>query len=523
LPLLNRNMDALEITVISDGVSGVPITPKAIPEVVTEGLPKKSESSTKEETPALTGALALSTTPHIYHSPIDNQARFTDPQSAETLRCWICEHGTKQIKDEVPDFSRNWLSRGTSLIWTACEAIEGRGDRLNIITITKELEDAKVLEQAGGVSAVIVTYQSWHVVTSAIDRLRSLHQKREAARIGKQLADGFLAEEDALTQLNALVEASRGQESLFQALLKGAVPFPKLKEVGIPPRRLIMGDWFFESDLCFVFAPRGLGKTWFSLGLGVAISCKEEFGPWKVHERAPVLYVDGEMPCQSLEERIAGLGGDEDLMVLNHESLFHITSRVLNLTDSKSQKAITRLCHEKGIKVLILDNLSCLFSGMKENDADAWEAVLPWLLELRRNRIAVVIVAHAGRNLHMRGTSRREDAAFSVIRLDEVADKGSSPKEGARFIARFTKDRNSKKEQSAREWAVITGQDGLTTITTNEADGMAVLIEWVRDGLTTPTDIGKEMGLSTGQVSKMASRAIETGKLRKDGRGYALP
>jgi hypothetical protein len=234
------------------------------------------------------------------------------------------------------------------------------------------------------------------------------------------------------------------------------------------------------------------------------------------------LYVDGEMPCQSLQERIEGMGGDDELIVLNHESLFHLTGRVLNLTDPKSQQAITRLCLEKGIKVLILDNLSCLFSGMKENEADAWEAVLPWLLDLRRNRIAVVIVAHSGRNGNMRGTSRREDSAFSVIRLDDVADKGAVLKVGARFIARFTKDRNSKTEQPAIEWTFKTGKDGKTTITTKEADGLAVLIEWVKDGLTSPTEIGKEMGLSTGQASKMANKAIEAGKLRKVGRVYAL-
>jgi len=482
------------------------------------------EGSPKRETPAPTGVTHLSTTNHNYHTTFVNQARFTDPQSDQILKGWICEHGTKQIREETPDFSPKCLSYATSLIWEACERIEGRGDHPDIITINQELQESQLLEQCGGAAAIMVGHQVWAVVSSAIRRLRTLHRKREAARIGKGLEEGNLPLDDAHKQLTAVIEASRRQDSLFEALLKGAVPFPKLKEVGIPPRRPIIGDWFCESDLGFVFAPRGLGKTWFALGLGVAIACKTEFGPWKVHDHAPVLYVDGEMPCQSLEERIAGLCGDDELTVLNHESLFHLTGRVVNLTDAKVQQAITRLCLEKGFKVLILDNLSCLFSGMKENDADSWETVLPWLLELRRNRIAVVIVAHSGRSgQNMRGTSRREDAAFFVIRLDEVADKGAILKEGAKFISRFTKDRNSQTEQPAIEWKFQTGQDGKTIITTKEADGLAVLIEWVRDGLTTPTDIGKEMGLSTGQVSKMANRAIEAGKLRKDGRGYALP
>jgi hypothetical protein len=31
------------------------------------------------------------------------------------------------------------------------------------------------------------------------------------------------------------------------------------------------------------------------------------------------------------------------------------------------------------------------------------------------------------------------------------------------------------------------------------------------------------MGVSKGTISKMAKRAIEAGRLRKEGRGYALP
>ena len=107
--------------------------------------------------------------------------------------------------------------------------------------------------------------------------------------------------------------------------------------------------------------------------------------------------------------------------MLNHDALFHRSGKVLNLADPVTQEALLATMLEDGVKVLFLDNLSCLFSGVKENDADAWESVLQWLLTLRRHRIAVVFVHHSGRNKEtMRGTSRREDAAFWVIRLDEI-------------------------------------------------------------------------------------------------------
>ena len=44
----------------------------------------------------------------------------------------------------------------------------------------------------------------------------------------------------------------------------------------------------------------------------------------------------------------------------------------------------------------------------------------------------------------------------------------------------------------------------------------------LEDGLTTATDIAEEMGISKGQVSKMATAAIKAGWLAKDGREYKL-
>jgi biotin operon repressor len=60
-----------------------------------------------------------------------------------------------------------------------------------------------------------------------------------------------------------------------------------------------------------------------------------------------------------------------------------------------------------------------------------------------------------------------------------------------------------------------------------QADADEVLLQWVRDGLTSATEIAEELGLSKGQVSKRASKLIAEGRLVKSGRGrgrgYALP
>ncbi len=63
-----------------------------------------------------------------------------------------------------------------------------------------------------------------------------------------------------------------------------------------------------------------------------------------------------------------------------------------------------------------------------------------WLLKLRRQGIAVLLVHHAGTNGRQRGTSRREDALDTVIALRRPEDY--SPEQGARFEVHFEKLRN---------------------------------------------------------------------------------
>ena len=85
----------------------------------------------------------------------------------------------------------------------------------------------------------------------------------------------------------------------------------------------------------------------------------------------PVLYVDGEMPFETIQQRTADLGASEALAVLNHKTLFHKSGAVLNLRDLVCQTAVAQHCLISAIKVLVFDNLSCLVSGVKGNDAGA--------------------------------------------------------------------------------------------------------------------------------------------------------
>jgi len=299
----------------------------------------------------------------------------------------------------------------------------------------------------------------------------------------------------------------------------------RLTQITVPPRETIVGAWFKQGDLGFIYGPRGLGKTWFAMLLARKCSEGGSVGEWNVHKPRRVLYVDGEMPLDGICERDKALSNvaADGMFYLQHEALFHLTGKVLNLTNPSVQAAILEKCLRDGIEILFLDNLSCLFSGIKENDADAWERVLPWLLDLRRNRIAVVFIAHAGRNGLMRGTSRREDAAFWIINLAEAKDAGEI-QAGAKFVARFVKNRNSTEaECPPLEWHFVKPKgETKARVSWKKLSSQQFFRQCIEDGLTAATDIADEMRISKGQVSKLAKKGIEAGWLKKNGRDYDL-
>jgi putative DNA primase/helicase len=159
---------------------------------------------------------------------------------------------------------------------------------------------------------------------------------------------------------------------------------------------------------------------------------------------------------------------------------------------------------------------------MEESSSDSWELVLPWLLQLRRLKIAVIIVAHAGRNGFMRGTSRREDSAFWILKLTPTGDDKTGGERQATFISHFDKERNSGKAQQPIEWTFETDASGIVKVTHKIADTLTVFRQWVEVGLNSATEIAEAMELSKGQVSKLAKRAMEAGWLVNENRRYKL-
>jgi putative DNA primase/helicase len=224
---------------------------------------------------------------------------------------------------------------------------------------------------------------------------------------------------------------------------------PTLQAVGIndflsldiPPREMLLDPILPERSLAMLYAPRGLGKSWLALSIGLAVASGAPLLRWSAPRQRNVLYVDGEMPLVSLQERLKAICVPFGTDIPNDGFRILAADQIeggINLSTEEGQAALQPLLDD--VNFLILDNLSTLCTATSESASDAWVPVQNWLLRLRRQGIAVLLVHHAGTNGRQRGTSRREDALDTVIALRRPDDY--SPEQGARFEIHFEKLRN---------------------------------------------------------------------------------
>jgi len=221
-----------------------------------------------------------------------------------------------------------------------------------------------------------------------------------------------------------------------------ALGFDDFLNLNIPARELLLDPILPERSLSMLYAPRGVGKTLLALSIGLAIAGGTQILRWSAPRQRKVLYVDGEMPIISLQERIRTLSASVGCAVIPNDGFRLLAAdnveNGINLSDEEGQRTLDPLLND--VDLLILDNLSTLCPNRSESASEGWTPIQGWLLSLRRRGISVLLIHHAGLNGRQRGTSRREDALDVVIALKRPEDY--SPEHGVRFEVHFEKQRN---------------------------------------------------------------------------------
>jgi len=286
----------------------------------------------------------------------------------------------------------------------------------------------------------------------------------------------------------------------------------------LPELQPILLPWLFEKNLCMVHAKRGVGKTHMALAVAFAVASGGTFLSYRAPKPRGVLYLDGEMPAQLMQQRLRELMGTQG----ESPDLLRIVTPDMqdrsmpDLGTVAGQREIDSLV-DGDTALIVVDNLSCLVrSGGAENESESWSAISEWGLSHRRAGRAVLFIHHSGKSGAQRGTSKREDLLDVVIALKHPSDYGEQ--DGAVFDINFEKARSLRGDSvapiEARLVTLPNGQQEWTWRAVEDVTRKTVAGLW-NGGALTLMDVSRELGMNKSSVHRQLAALMTEGALTR--------
>jgi hypothetical protein len=398
-----------------------------------------------------------------------------------------------------------------------CQALtrlKCEGKPTNDLVLLSDLLSPSELENCGGIAYVAGLLNGLSRVSNLEHYAKIIRDKaaqRRAIAVADKYSRTLLAANgntgqvvnDFISNLAATLPKDSGAA---RSNVLRAVSVTELLRLDVKERAMVLHPFLPTQGLAMLYSQRGVGKTFISLGISVAVAGGTSFLKWSAPTARRVLYVDGEMPCATLRERISNIVAGTDI---GHplDNLRIITPDLQNhglpdLSTVTGQDLIE--AHLDEVELLVLDNLSSLVRAVKENEGEGWLPVQDWALDLRRRGISVLFVHHAGKAGAQRGTSRREDLLDSVVTLKHPNDY--MPAEGLRCDVHYEKSRGFYGDD-ARSFGVKLmagpGGEAFWTIADPESSIEDRVMELHRLGGMSVRDIADEVGLKRSKVHRI--------------------
>ena len=306
-----------------------------------------------------------------------------------------------------------------------------------------------------------------------------------------------------------------------------SISLKELTIMDIPPRKAIIDPLIMEGSSMEINGGTGIGKTWFTLEMLCSICTGEKFlGKYEIANPRPVYYIDGEMPLDSIRERMNMIMARYIYKYKVSEIPFHISNPLLfknNFIPKINDTKITQPIFKDEVKrfsdiyqkplFICFDNLSCL-TDYKENDNDDWTSMLDMYTLLKHEGHSICHVHHVGKGGHQRGASRKHDALDTVIHLKRPEEYDAS--EGAVFNVKFDKHRHFAGEY-ARSFKCAIKVDDNNKVSWDISDFKDVASEELLTaycmGLPdiTYTKLEEEFGISKSSIGRTIKHCVKNG------------
>jgi RecA-family ATPase len=150
-----------------------------------------------------------------------------------------------------------------------------------------------------------------------------------------------------------------------------------------------------------------------------------------IGDARPVLYVEGELPASDIQIRVNGM-----FEAIVKEHVMETTSYISSLQQQLkvNDKGFTPIQTEQGLieienaiveikkrtgkmPIVFIDNISCLASGLKENDADAWSPIINKFVKWKNMGSTIFYFHHLNKGNDSSGSTMQHRTIDMVIRM----------------------------------------------------------------------------------------------------------
>lgn len=163
-----------------------------------------------------------------------------------------------------------------------------------------------------------------------------------------------------------------------------------------PIPKMLFGEFWFEGELCILFADTNLGKSILAVQIGNSISRGEQIVGFKLETRKqPILYFDFELSDKQFENRYSikfeqhySFDNNFIRVEINPDAVIPENQTFEGYLNHSLERSIT----ETGAKVLIIDNITYL-----KNETEKAKDALPLMKHLNalKNKYGLSILALA--------------------------------------------------------------------------------------------------------------------------------
>jgi len=153
------------------------------------------------------------------------------------------------------------------------------------------------------------------------------------------------ADIEAMNQKKSIEDAMTRTDYNF---INGVYTLGDSMLLDIQEPQMLLDPWLTQESIAMIAGHRGIGKTWFAMSIGKAVSEGTSFGPWKASEPAKCLYFDGELPMYTTCERIRQLNAHK-LEFYNNAYSTGLGIKPANLQDPVWLHCWSNYPHSNGI------------------------------------------------------------------------------------------------------------------------------------------------------------------------------